>query len=84
MKGGLAEADVLRAIQSRPKGSQFVAFGHTHGRDEGGAFTLIFSPEDIAMAKRFSVNAYLATPTGELVIFNKTGKDGEFPRERLG
>lgn len=82
LTGGLTEQDVLREMQARPKGSAFVAFAHTHGRADRGTFALIFSPEDIAMARRFAVNAYLATPNGEFVIYKVGGKD-EFTRERL-
>jgi hypothetical protein len=54
---------------------------HTHGRDEDLA--LIFSPERIETARHFSsVDAYLATPNRERVIFEPGGKD-DFPRERL-
>jgi uncharacterized protein DUF4329 len=82
MRDGLLEADILEGIRSRPAGSRFVALCHTHGNEVSGTFSLIFSPEDIATARRFSVNAYLATPNGELVTFSPGGRD-EFPRERL-
>ena len=83
MRDGLLEADILDAIQKRPAGPRFVAFGHTHGADVSGSFSHVFSAEDIAMAKQHRVNAYLATPTGELVTFRLGGRDGDFPRERL-
>lgn len=83
LRDGLYEQDILSAMQSRPKGSRAVALCHTHARDEKGEFALLFSPEDIETAKRFRVNAYLATPTGELVIFKPGGKPGVFPREKL-
>jgi hypothetical protein len=83
MREGLVEADINEAIRSRPAGSRYVAFAHTHGANVSGLFSAIFSPEDIALAKRHRVNAYLATPTGELVTFSLGGRDGEFPRERL-
>jgi Domain of unknown function (DUF4329) len=83
MADGLTEEDVLRARNELPRGAKFVAFGHTHGKDVKGEFSLIFSPEDIQMAQRFSVNSYLATPSNELVIFTLAGRPGEFLREPL-
>jgi hypothetical protein len=83
LRDGLYEQDILNAMQSRPKGSRAVALCHTHARNEKGEFALLFSPEDIATAELFRVNAYLATPTGELVIFRLNSKPGEFPREKL-
>ena len=80
---GLTEADILKAKGEIPKGSTFTALCHTHGRDHVGEFVLVFSPEDIETARRFSVNAYLATPSNELVIFDRGGKPGVFPREML-
>jgi hypothetical protein len=83
MHDGLAEQDIRRAMSSGPKGSIVSALAHTHGRDVSGMFSLIFSPEDIESAKSFKVNAYLATPTGELVIFDRNGMAGVYRRERL-
>jgi len=83
MNDGMCEPDILRAIQSKPKGSKYVAYGHTHGRDEQGYISLGFSPEDIALARKLGGNAYLATPNGELVMFDLSNPRAEYPRERL-
>jgi Domain of unknown function (DUF4329) len=83
LKDGLFEQDINAAMARKPSGSRAAALCHTHARDEKGLFSALFSPEDIQAARHLHVNAYLATPNGELVIFRLGGRDGEYPREKL-
>ena len=79
----LYEHDIVGSMQSRPKGARVAALCHTHARDEKGTFSALFSPEDIAVARQYGIDAFLATPQGELVMF-RFGDGDSFPREPLG
>lgn len=82
MKMGVAKDQVDAAYKSIPKGAVATAMAHTHGADEPGVPSLLFTSDDIELAKNMKLNSYLATPSRELVILDHRNS-GFYPREQL-
>lgn len=80
---GLAEPDIEAALRRCPPGTTPVALAHTHAAAMAGLHSTHFSREDIAFADKRRLNGYLATPQGDLVMYDCKGMPGIFPRERL-
>ena len=79
----ITEDAVDRAKSKIPAGSKITAFAHTHGKALAGTFYLQFSPEDVRFARGNKWNAYLATPSSELVVLDCSDPRDQFPREAL-
>ena len=86
---GVMEDDFLAALRDVPRGATVTAICHTHGRDIEGYWSELPTREDrdvikyLAVTYHLSVNSYIATPSGMLVIIDRSSSKDEFPREKL-